>query len=85
MKLMPSCKDITEHSSDYLDRNLSFMQRLGFKMHLFMCTNCERYVSQLKLTIATIGKIKDAEPQPADEQQVQTIVNHIKQQTDKKE
>ena len=79
MKIMPSCKDITEHSSDYLDRNLSFMERLSFKMHVFMCVNCKRYVSQLKLTIATIGKTQNAIPQPVDEQHVQEIVENLQQ------
>lgn len=79
MKIMPSCKDITDHSSDYLDRNLSFMERLGFKIHLFLCVNCKRYVSQLKLTIATIGKTQNAVPQPVDEQHVQEIVKNLKQ------
>jgi len=79
MKIMPSCKDVTDHSSDYLDRNLSFMERLGFKMHIFLCVNCKRYVSQLKLTIATIGKTQNAVPQPVDEQHVQKIVKNLQQ------
>ena len=76
---MPSCKDITKHSSDYLDKNQTLFQRLGFKMHLFMCVNCKRYVSQLKLTIATIGKTENANPQPVDEQHVHDIVENLKQ------
>ena len=83
MSIMPSCKDITKHSSDYLDGNQSFMQRLGFKMHLFMCVNCKRYVSQLKLTIATIGKSESATPQPVDEQHVHDIVEKLKQGVEK--
>ena len=81
MKIMPSCKDITNQSSDYLDRNLSFMERLGFKMHMFLCVNCKRYVSQLQLTIATIGKTQNADPQPVDEQHVQEIVENLQQST----
>jgi hypothetical protein len=79
MSGMPSCKDITKHSSDYLEKNQTFFQRLGFKMHLFMCVNCKRYVSQLKLTIATIGKTENATPQPVDEQHVHDIVEKLKQ------
>ena len=83
MKLMPSCKDITEHSSDYLDRNLSLVQRLGFRMHLFMCVNCRRYLDQFKLTIKTVGKIKQAETE-ANDQQVEIIMQEIKQTLDEK-
>ncbi len=85
MSGMPSCKDITKQSSDYLDKNLTFFQRLGFKMHIFMCINCKRYVSQLKLTIATIGKIESATPQPVDEQHVHDIVEKLKQDTANKD
>lgn len=82
MKIMPSCKDITEHSSDYLDRNLSFKERLGFRVHLFLCVSCRRYLSQLKLTIATIGKTENAAPQPVNEQHVQDIVENLKQKVE---
>jgi hypothetical protein len=81
MSLMPSCKDVTEHASDYLDRNMPLMQRMAFRVHLFICNNCSRYLSQLKLTIATLGKIEEAVPQPVDERQVQDIVEKMKQQS----
>jgi hypothetical protein len=49
-------------------------------VHLFLCHNCSRYLSQLKLTIATLGKIDKAVPQPVEEQQVQDIIEKLKQQ-----
>jgi len=85
MKGMPSCKDITNQSSDYLDGNLTFFQRMGFKMHMFLCVNCKRYVSQLKLTIATIGKTEKAILQPVDEQHVHDIVEKLRQSVKEKE
>lgn len=84
MSVMPSCKDITKQSSDYLEGNQSFLQRMGFKLHIFMCVNCKRYVSQLKLTIATIGKTENAVPQPVDEQHVHDIVEKLKQNAEDK-
>ena len=84
MSLMPSCKDITEHSSEYLDKNLPLMKRLSFHMHMFMCVNCRRYVNQIKLTIATIGKTEQAKPKPVDEKQVQEIVQFIQSHRDEK-
>jgi len=81
MSLMPTCKDVTEHASDYLDQNLPFMKRVAFRMHLFFCDNCSRYLAQLKLTIATLGKIEEAIPQPVEERRVQDIVEKLKQQT----
>lgn len=80
MSLMPSCKDITEHASDYLDRDLTLLQRAGFRLHLFMCVHCRQYVEQLKLTITTLGKIgktPEASPPSVDPQQVQDIVSQL--------
>ena len=85
MSGMPSCKDITKQSSDYLEGNQTLFQRLGFKMHIFLCVNCKRYVSQLKLTIATIGQTKDATPQPVEEQHVHEIVEKLQQQVGNKD
>ena len=79
MSLMPSCKDITEHASDYLDRNLPWWKRTGYRMHLLMCTHCQRYLSQLQLTIDTIGKSPDAQPPVIDEEQVRHIVQQMRQ------
>jgi hypothetical protein len=80
MSIMPSCKDVTEHASEYLDHNMPLMKRVAFRMHLFICDNCARYLSQLKLTIATLGKIEEAVPQPIDDQKVQAIVENLKKQ-----
>jgi len=80
MSLMPSCKDVTEHASDYLDSNMPFMKRMKYRLHLFICDSCSRYLSQLKLTIATLGKIEEAIPQPVDDNHVQEIVDKLKKQ-----
>ncbi len=82
---MPSCQDITKHSSDYLDHNLPWWKRLGFRVHLFMCLNCRRYLDQLKLTIATIGKIQTATPPVVEEQHVHDIIEFIQQQTNEED
>ena len=81
--MMPSCKDITEHSSDYLDRNLPWWKRPGYWLHLAMCVHCRRYVEQLKLTIATIGKSPNAIPPSISTNEMQTIVEKMKQSTKK--
>ncbi len=83
---MPNCQDITKHSSDYLDRNLSWWSRLGFWIHIVMCVHCRRYLEPLKLTIATISKTQAATPPDINEQCVHNVVKHIQQQqAEKKE
>jgi hypothetical protein len=40
---MRSCKDITRLVSEGLDRQLSLGQRIGLRLHLFMCRFCARF------------------------------------------
>lgn len=55
---MFKCKDIAEHSSDYLDQRLSWQQKLAFKLHVFICKNCRRYMRQFQQTITSIKLVK---------------------------
>ena len=80
MSLMPSCKDVTKHSSDYLEHNLTWWKRPGYWLHFAICVHCRRYVQQLKLTINTIGKMPDATPPEVSNAQVQNIVKEIQKQ-----
>jgi predicted anti-sigma-YlaC factor YlaD len=58
-----TCKEVTETITDYLEGNLSFVDRVRFQMHLGMCFGCRRYLRQMKLTIRTLGALP-AEPIP---------------------
>jgi predicted anti-sigma-YlaC factor YlaD len=80
---MPSCKDVTQHSSDYLDRQLPWWQRPGYWLHLMMCVHCRRYLDQLKLTISTLGQTQEATPPEISEEQVHNIVAQMKKQAGK--
>jgi hypothetical protein len=77
--MMPSCKEITEKSGDYIDRKLPLWKRPGYWLHFAMCVHCRRYVDQLKLTIKTIGKTPEATPPNVSNKQVQEIVEKMKQ------
>ncbi len=79
MKMMPSCREITEQASEYLDRNLSPWQRTAFRMHLLMCVYCRRHVKHLGLTVATLGKIA-AEEKARENNNIQQIIELIRQQ-----
>lgn len=64
---MMSCKDITHHASRFLDGPTTLRQRAGFRLHLFMCKNCSRFVRQFTLMVAATGKMPPAdEPSDAD-------------------
>lgn len=51
---MLKCRDIEQMASDYLNQDLSFRQKMAFRMHLFLCHNCRHYIHQLKTTISSI-------------------------------
>ena len=46
---MFNCKEVTYMVSESLDRELPFLQRMGIRMHLFMCKFCSRFRKQLLL------------------------------------
>ena len=46
--LSPSCKEAARLQSEAMDRRLSLQERLGLRLHLFICKWCRRYGSQLR-------------------------------------
>jgi hypothetical protein len=42
------CQQATRLQSEAMDRRLSFFQKLGLRLHLFLCKWCRRYGEQLK-------------------------------------
>jgi hypothetical protein len=75
---MLSCKDITENANAYLEKDLPLSKRLSVRMHLFMCVHCRRYVDQLRITIQTLGLMK--EEHPLDEEYTQQLLERFKQE-----
>ncbi len=54
---MLTCKDINEMAGDYLSGDLTVMKRISFKLHLMVCKHCNRYVSQLKIALASLKRM----------------------------
>ncbi len=79
MKMMPSCREITERASDYLNQDLPPWQRAAFRMHLLMCVYCRRHVKHLGLTIATLKKIANEE-KAHENNDIQRIIALIERQ-----
>jgi predicted anti-sigma-YlaC factor YlaD len=61
---MPTCREITELVTDYLEGRLSLKQQLGFRMHVGKCKDCRAYLRQMKTTVRALGRMP-AEPMPA--------------------
>lgn len=63
---MLTCKEQVARSSDYLDGQLTFRERLLVRHHLMFCPNCRRFIRQMRLMQATLrilpdDPVKDAE------------------------
>lgn len=43
------CDKVSKYVSDSMDRDLSFWQKAGVRMHLVMCRHCARVTKQLHL------------------------------------
>ncbi|MBT8769406.1 anti-sigma factor family protein [Metapseudomonas boanensis] len=61
---MLSCKELVAQSSDLLDGQLSFRERMAVRRHLMLCRNCRRFIKQMRLTqgvLRHLPEVEDAE------------------------
>ncbi len=56
---MLSCKELTSLLSDYTDGRLTWSKRLSFKMHLWLCPACRKYVRQFAETREIVAHADD--------------------------
>lgn len=80
---MLRCNQIAQQASDYIDQQHSWRQRLAFRLHLFICRNCRRYISQLRNTVGSLKLLK-ARVQPALSEQQQKLAEQLRQQAQKR-
>ena len=53
---MPTCRDMSELVTDYLERRLPVIGWLGVRWHLRQCDACRRYVGQMRQTIRLLAE-----------------------------
>jgi hypothetical protein len=71
---MLSCKALTQlHASDYLDHALTPRARFGVRVHLVLCRNCRRFISQLQV----IREVLRRNPPPTGDLQVQATAAQL--------
>jgi predicted anti-sigma-YlaC factor YlaD len=54
---MLTCRDLTELVTNYLERRLSWRERLQVELHLGMCRDCRAYLHQMRETIRTLHEL----------------------------
>jgi hypothetical protein len=53
-----TCRRLVERATDFSEGKLSAVQRLGFRLHLKICANCRRYLTQLDVTQKMLGSLR---------------------------
>ncbi len=64
MSLIPSCPEVREHLTDYLEGTLPFRKRLGIRIHLLICAACDGLRKALLALPAFGRKILEAPAEP---------------------
>jgi anti-sigma factor RsiW len=61
----PTCQELAELLTDYLEGLLAPSERASFDRHIAGCRDCTLYVEQMRLTIAASGRIRSDDIPPA--------------------
>ena len=67
---MPTCRDMSELVTDYLEHAVSVRKRLDIWWHLFRCEACSRYYEQMRRTTALLRGIGPTPPDSGKEDSV---------------
>jgi predicted anti-sigma-YlaC factor YlaD len=59
---MPTCRDMSELVTDYLERAVALRTRLDMWWHLCRCEACRRYYDQMRRTVRLLGSRPPAVP-----------------------
>lgn len=62
------CKELVELITEYLEGTLPAADRARFEQHLGICEGCRNYLDQMRVVVATLGRISE-ESMPAEARQ----------------
>lgn len=58
------CNELVEIVTAYLDGSLDLETRARFDEYLLECDGCDNYLQQFRVTISTVGRIRESELAP---------------------
>ena len=73
--ILLTCREVTEHATDYMEGALPARRRLAVRLHLALCRMCRAYLTQLQRTAALL-RGRPLPPPPAEVEE--TILRRIK-------
>jgi anti-sigma factor RsiW len=60
-----TCRELVELVTDYLEGALPAPERTRFEHHIAGCVGCTRHLAQMRLTIATLGRLREEDLSPS--------------------
>ena len=70
---MPTCRDMSELVTDYLERAVPLRTRLDMWWHLLRCEACRHYYDQIRRTVRLLGAGLPRPPANATEEAVLAV------------
>lgn len=61
---MPTCRDMSELVTDYLEQALPARTRFGVRFHLLLCGACRAYFAQMRETVGLLARLPHQPPAP---------------------
>jgi hypothetical protein len=59
-----SCQEVVELITDYLEQTLPAGSAALFEEHINFCDGCDTYLSQMRMTIAAVGRVDERDVPP---------------------
>lgn len=79
---MLSCKDATDKLSAQIDGELGLGERVSLRLHQFLCSDCRRFASQMKLLVVSMKDRPPAESAQPSESVDEAYADRILQALD---
>jgi predicted anti-sigma-YlaC factor YlaD len=67
-----TCQELVELVNDYFEGELTAGQTERFEQHLNDCAGCESYVDQMRITVETVGRMREQDMPPQVRDRLQT-------------
>jgi anti-sigma factor RsiW len=74
----PTCRQIVELVTDYLEGRLPLEARTGFEQHLVYCDWCRVYLEQIRQTIRVAGSVTEESFSPQTREDLVRLFRHWK-------